>query len=623
MENKNLNFKNNIYISKENENKVIKQNKSYNGLKLNTGKINYYSSENCKNMENGNSSPNNLIKSNNLNIELNLLNLIKENQSLQNELKLEKSKKQEDNKKINMLKKTINNLFTEEDKNKINNKLNANFNVLNKKIRKNNKITYADILINAENILQENNALKSEKIKFSKIQNENSELKNKLKEKEEALNDLIANNIDLEKKLEKSENKISKLYEKLKDFQKFEEIKLINDSLNKNLKSKNEEILGLNAIMKEKDKEINDLKCMKYDNKLFILEQELNECKLEETKYANEIIKIKSDLNNTKKNLEIKSDLLEQSQKTITKSRLNLETTLSKYNNLKNEYNSLKNTNNEIIIENSNLKKQNSKFNKELKELREFYLKYKEEINEISNQFIKIKDEKEKNEIYYLDKISSLQKEKNHFEKNFNEIKDKYVFSLNLENLLNNNIDKNINDNNNEDEINYPDKYNEKYWQKKYEIAINEINSYNSDNKKLFALSKNLKNELNLITEEKNFYIKIINKLIEGKYIDSKYDKLVNAIKKSIENFLEIQNMSKNKFELEQKLIKYEKILKNMNKKIESGQTGKFYEINKNFYDVDDFSEIAKIQNQLMNINDKLNSLYENKINIKKALELY
>ena len=76
--------------------------------------------------------------------------------------------------------------------------------------------------------------------------------------------------------------------------------------------------------MKEKDKEINDLKCMKYDNKLFILEQELNECKLEETKYANEIIKIKSDLNNTKKNLEIKSDLLEQSQKTITKSRLNL-----------------------------------------------------------------------------------------------------------------------------------------------------------------------------------------------------------------------------------------------------------------------------------------------------------
>ena len=58
-----------------------------------------------------------------------------------------------------------------------------------------------------------------------------------------------------------------------------------------------------------------------------------------------------------------------------------------------------------------------------------------------------------------------------------------------------------------------------------------------------------------------------------------------------------------------------------MNKRIESSETGKSYEINKNFYDVDDFSEIAKIQNQLMTINDKLNILYENKINIKKEIE--
>jgi hypothetical protein len=79
--------------------------------------------------------------------------------------------------------------------------------------------------------------------------------------------------------------------------------------------------------------------------------------------------------------------------------------------------------------------------------------------------------------------------------------------------------------------------------------------------------------------------------------------------------------MNKNKIDLEPKLIKYEKIMKNMNKKIESGETGMTYEINKNFYDVDDFSEIAKIQNQLITINEKLNILYENKINIKKEIE--
>ena len=37
-----------------------------------------------------------------------------------------------------------------------------------------------------------------------------------------------------------------------------------------------------------------------------------------------------------------------------------------------------------------------------------------------------------------------------------------------------------------------------------------------------------------------------------------------------------------------------------MNKKINSEETGKSYEINKNFYNVDDFSDIAKIQNKLM-----------------------
>ena len=613
--NKDLNF----FVPKMNENLKLRHNKSYNGMKLNINKRNK-SPEICKNIENGDSFQKNKEKiSNGLDTEINLINLIKENQSLQNELKVEKSNKQKDNKKINLLKQTINNLISEQDKNIINTQLNSNLstNILKNKICSKNNLTYADILINVENILEENNSLKLELSGFSKIKNENLELKNKLIEKEQALNELISINVDLEKKVEKNENKISKLYQKLKEFQKFEEIKLLNDSLNKNLKAKNEEIIELNKTIREKEKQINDLKCMKYDDKLFIIEQELNECKLEETKYINEIIKIKSDLNNTKKKLEINSDLLEQSQKTIKENRLNIENYINKYNNLKNEYNSLKNANNELNMENDKLQIQNSKINSELNEVKGHYKKYKDKLNEISNQLIKVKNEKEKNEIYYLDQISIIQKEKNYMEKSLNEIKDKYIFTQNLENIINNN-NNNVEDNN---EKNYSDKYTEKYLKKKYEIAINEINSYNNDNKKLFALSKKLKNEINLITEEKNFYIKIINKLIDEKYIDAEYDKLIEAIKKSIENYLNIQNLNKNKYDLEQKLTKYGKILKNMNKKIEGGETGKSYEINKNFYDVDDFSEIAKIQNQLMTINDKLNILYEDKFKIRKEVE--
>ena len=434
-------------------------------------------------------------------------------------------------------------------------------------------------------------------------------------ENKETLNELKSINFDLEKKIEKSENKTSKLYEKLKEFQKFEEIKLINDSLNKSLKIKNEEIIELNKILKEKEKQINDLKCMKYDDKLFILEQELNECKLEETKYINEIIKMKSDLNDIKKKYQMNINLLEQSQKTIKENRLNIEDNINKCNNLKNEYNSLKNLNNKLNIENNNLKEKNSKIILELNESKEYYIRYKEELNKISNQLIKIKNEKEKKEIYYLNQISMLQRGKNYMEKSLNEIKDKFIFTQNFENVININNEKNM------ETINLNNIYNEKYLKKKYEIAINEINSYNNDNKKLFILSKQLKSEINLITEEKIFYINIINKIIEGKYIDSKYDKLIKAVKKCIENYLDIQIMNKNKIDLEQKLIKYEKIMKNMNKKIESGETGMTYEINKNFYDVDDFSEIAKIQNQLITINEKLNILYENKINIKKEIE--
>ena len=618
MENKNLNFIFNNNASKQIKNIGLKHNKSYNKMKCNIYKRNH-SPEICKNMESGDSLKINQEKiKNGLNTEINVKNLIKENQSLQNELKIEKNKKQKDNKKIYLLKQAINNLVLEQDKNVINTQLNSNLNsnILSKKFFPKNNLTYADILLNAENIIEENNKIKLELSEFSKIKNENLELRNKLMENEETLNELISNNVDLEKKLEISENKISKLYEKLKEFQKFEEIKLINNSLNKSLKSKNEEIIQLNKILKEKEKQINDLKCMKYDDKLFVLEQELNECKLEETKYINELIKIKSDLNNIKKKYEINTNLLEQSQKTIKENELNIENNINKYNNLKNEYNSLKNTNNKMNIENNNLKEKNSKIILELNECKEYYLKYKEELEEISNQLMKTKNEKEKNEIYYLDQISILQKEKNFIEKSLNEIKDKYIFTQNLENIIINNKDiKNI-ETNNSSNI-----YNQKYLKKKYEIAINEINSYNNDNKKLFSLSKELKHEINEITEEKNFYIKIIKKLIEGKYIDSKYDKLINAVKKSIENYLDIQNINKNKYALEQKLIKYEKIMKNMNKRIESSETGKSYEINKNFYDVDDFSEIAKIQNQLMTINDKLNILYENKINIKKEIE--
>ena len=592
MEGKNLNFTKNENGSIFNKNSILKHNKSYNGVKYKRNR------------------PLEISKTTE-----------KEDTLIKNKLLNTKSYQNIDDKKtINLLRQTINNLFSEQDKNIISEQLcvNGSTNILNKKINQKNNMTYADIIINAERIMEENKRLNQELIDLNKIKKENSELKNKFIDVEQTLNALINNNTDLEKKLEIKEKKIFNLYDKLKDFQNFEEIKILNESLNEKLEIKTEEISKLYKILKEKENEINELKHMKYDNKLFILEQELNEHKLEQTKYINEIIKIKSELKATKNKLEINTNLLEQSQKTIIDNRSNIEYYMNKYNNLKNEFNSLKNTNNKLIEENQKLEKQNMKIKNELNEIKINHIKNKDELNNISNQLNQVKNDKEKNEIYYLDKIKMIQKEKNYIEKNLEELKNKFLFNTNLENALNNNLNNNINN-----DINDICKYNDKYLRKKYEIAINEINSYNKDNKKLFDFSKKLKNDLSILTEQKNFYIDIINKLINGKYIDSKFDNFINMIKKSMENYLDIQNTNKIIFDSEQQLIKYENVLKNLNKKINSEDTGKSYDINKNFYDVDDFSEIAKIQNQIISAKDKLNILYENKNNIQKEIEKF
>jgi len=592
MEEKNLNFTKNENSSIFNKNSILKHNKSYNGVKPKRNRP----LEISKTME-------------------------KEDTLLKNKFLNTKSYQNIDDKKtINLLRQTINNLFSEQDKNIISNQLYANGSttILNKKINQKTNMTYADIIINAENIMEENKQLNQELNELNKIKKENLELRGRFIDVEQTLNELIKNNTDLEQKLEIKEKKISNLYDKLKDFQNFEEIKILNDSLNEKLELKNEEISKLNKILKEKENEINELKNMKYDNKLFILEQELNEHKLEQTKYINEIIKIKSELNATKNKLAINTNLLEQSQKTIIDNRTYIENNTNKYNNLKNEYNSLKNTNNKLIEENQKLEKQNMKIKNELNEIKVYYTKNKDELNNISNQLNQVKNDKEKNEIYYLDKIKMIQKEKNYIEKNLNELKDKFIFNTNLETALNNNLNAQINN-----DINDTCKYNVKYLKKKYEIAINEINSYNKDNKKLFDLSKKLKNDISTLTEQNNFYMDIINKLIKGKYIDSKYDNFINLIKKSMDNYLDIQNTNKIIYDSEQQLIKYEKVLKNLNKKINSEDTGKSYDINKNFYDVDDFSAIAKIQNQIISAKDELNILNEYKNNIQKEIDKF
>ena len=592
---------NNITTSENNSNNninnyIIRSKSSSNNIIL----------KNTKNSNNTNNTDDILQKyiNNNINTpESQLKYLIKENKDLQNELKKEKSQRKQDKKNMDILKRTINNLISQNKKDVIN-------------TSSPNK-TYADLLLSLGTLSDENNNLNkkiNDLISDKKVEkNEFEQTKYKLINKEQEINDYMAKNEELNNKCQILESQAIRLTDNLRDFKQFEKIRALNESLEKELKIKNDENSNLKNYIKEKDQEINELKLMKYDERLLFLDQKFNEYKLKDQQNQIKIDKLNMELNEIKNRFNMTEKLLEERQNIIIESRTNIEDNIFKYNNLKNNYDSLNNIKEKTIMENNDLKLKNTQINNELIQFKSNYMKYKEELKNLSMQLMIIKNEKNKNEIYFLNQISLLQKEKNYIENEYNKIKQKY-----------DNISTDFQKNNTNNEINsINDKYNTEMINKKYDLSLHEIKSYINDNKKLFDLSKKLKNDLNFALEEKEFYSNIINKILEGNYIDKTHFDFVTVINKSIENFMDIQHFQKLKYEMNTKLKNYESIIKNMNKKPDSTGTGKSYEINKNFYDVDDFSEIGKIQNQIIIINDKLNKLDEQKNKIMKEFVKY
>ena len=600
----NLNTTNNIEnISKINP--FLSNNAKYRNLNINKNKSLPKAKNNNKNniiKSKSKTKINNAMKEKleqniitNINLESQIKDLMNENRELQNELKNSKQQMKQDKKNIEILKRTINNLMSENNKNIITN-------ISNNKDDKNKK-TYADLFLALEKMKDENNILKG-KIDILTIEkNELMGMKSKYINKERELNDYISKNEDLNNKCEILEKQTCRMESMIK-MEKFKEMKINNESLEKNLNIKNEENIKLKNELKEKSKEINELKLMKYDDKLYFFETELNKYKLKDEQNQMNIDKLKNELNDNKKKLNLTSQLLEEGQLTIKENRTNIEDNANKYNDLKNKYDSLYNIKEKMTLDNNELKLKNVQINSELIKFKNDYIKCKDELKNVSNQLIVLKNEKNKNEMYFLNQIALIQKEKNLVENQLNKIREN-----------NNFINLNSSDTNNDNDF---------ISREKYKLALQEIKTYNNDNKKLFDLSKKLKNEVNFYTEEKDFYKKIINKIITGNYINSKFSEFIDLIQNSMENFLDIQHLIQLKYDYNSKLKKYEKIMVNMNKKVDfSSNIGNSYEINKNFYDVDDFSEIAKIQNQIVIVNDKLNKLYENKSKIIRELGKY
>jgi hypothetical protein len=190
--------------------------------------------KNTKNSNNTNNTDDILQKyiNNNINTpESQLKYLIKENKDLQNELKKEKSQRKQDKKNMDILKRTINNLISQNKKDVIN-------------TSSPNK-TYADLLLSLGTLSNENNNLNkkiNDLISDKKVEkNEFEQTKYKLINKEQEINDYMAKNEELNNKCQILESQAIRLTDNLRDFKQFEKIRALNESLEKELKIKNDE----------------------------------------------------------------------------------------------------------------------------------------------------------------------------------------------------------------------------------------------------------------------------------------------------------------------------------------------------------------------------------------------
>lgn len=559
------------------------------------------SSKNRKLSESNNNNNLNLIqnfsrKNNNTKNNLNLIpkspkknnkkleNPPKEIFLLQNELKKVKLLRKKDLDQISILKKTINNLMTPDKQN-----------IINQNETNNSIKSYADFLLMTESLTKDNEDLINQNTELltqnKKIKNELIETKKILKFKEEKLNQTEKDNTNLTNNIKILDTRTSRLQENLKDFNRFEEMKKSNETLNELLTQEKTINQDYKSKIIELEKEISELKFLKYDDKLYILEKQNEEFQKNDKKKSALIENLQRICEENSKNIALLTESLENNKIKILETEKNYENYLTKYNDLKTNYDLLVDEKTKNFNDKKNLSMRNIELNTEIDKIKIENDRHSKEVANLNNQIVIVQNEKNKNEIYYLNQISLLQQEKLLLEKQLNNLRQK-----NIENKIilteNNKLPEN----------------GIEMSERKYGLALQEIKNYRNDNQKLIELSSELKDEIFLLNLEKNFYLNLINKISNENFYQKKYDNIPNILKQSINNNIEIINTQKLYKELNLKLVKYQEIIDNMNKKPET-----CVEIVNNFYDAKDFTEIADIQNKMMVINQKIEMLKKDK----------
>ena len=328
------------------------------------------------------------------------------------------------------------------------------------------------------------------------------------------------------------------------------------------------------------EKQVLELRNLKYDDKLLEYEKiiENDNRKIEQQNF--EIEKLVNEVNNLKtnnENLQLNSNI---QMKETDELKAIIDNLRSDIKTQEKSIEILEKEKAQFILENTNLNSKFEKIENENSNDKDNLKKYNDEIKNLNDKINLLQNEKNNNEIYFLNEIQILTKERNTLETQLNKFiveKHSKTPSTKYEDIEN-----------------------------KYDIALSQIKSYRNDNKKLFDLSKLQKEEILKIHQEIEYYQDIIQRII-------KYHVSNDDIKNIIYSLIDIYNNRKklilNQRILNDKISKYNNFITDMNSKtIED----RYNIISKNnYYSGKDFFELSNFQNELISINQQLFNLNE------------
>jgi epidermal growth factor receptor substrate 15 len=493
----------------------------------------------------------------------------KSDKEIINELK---NQQKEDKKQIELLKKTVNNLLSS-NKRKSNP---TNINI--------EQFTNVDQMIQIKQIQEENQKLKNEmknlQSQIKSLQINLTQITDINKEKDEEVK-YLSQQLENLKNVENENIELKNQIKSVSEYtQMIKDLSLENESLKDLFNKAKIENSEYQPKIDKLEKQVLELRNLKYDDKLLEYEKiiendnrKIGQQNFEIEKLVNEVNNLKTNNENLQLNSNIQMKETDELKAIIDNLRSDLKTQEKSIEILEKEKA-------QYILENTNLNSKFEKMENENSNDKDNLKKYNDEIKNLNDKINLLQNEKNNNEIYFLNEIQILTKERNTLETQLNKFiveKHSKIPSSKYEDIEN-----------------------------KYDIALSQIKSYRNDNKKLFDLSKLQKEEILKIHQEIEYYQDIIQRII-------KYHVSNDDIKNIIYSLIDIYNNRKklilNQRILNDKISKYNNFITDMNSKtIED----RYNIISKNnYYSGKDFFELSNFQNELISINQQLFNLNE------------